>query len=181
MLNKKRNEAVFCLGCVVVFSSLAIGLRPLVARADPVAASVTVAVGVVDYTGRMFTPNVITILKGDTLLFRNSSDKILDLASDPHPNRNNFPFLNVGIIEKKGGSAAVIFLKTGEYFFHNHAFPDHRGKVIVLDAFAPKEPVKKPFPKKLIPLFLVELDVFLTYTRLVKSKKTVPPLIPTNR
>ncbi|MDO8269627.1 MAG: hypothetical protein Q7T54_03090 [Candidatus Levybacteria bacterium] len=77
-----------------------------------------------------FMPPVISIEKGDTIIWINQSASKANVSSDPHPSHSLFPFLNLGAIEKDGSKEAK-FDTEGTFTYHNHLNPNQKGTVIV--------------------------------------------------
>ena len=111
----------------------------------------------VRYTNKGFEPQTITIPVNSAVVWTNTSEKQMWVASDPHPAHNGLPGFDQsgpegneeGSHEKHGflqrsrivmvayahdGAPAAYtytFTKTGTWPYHNHLSPNDRGKVIV--------------------------------------------------
>jgi len=88
-----------------------------------------------------FSPSLVTIKKGDTVLFVNRSSKEMWVASDPHPAHSDYSGTTLaehcpdtaGVAFDECSSAdsySFTFGKTGTWGFHNHGTGDG-GEVIV--------------------------------------------------
>lgn len=87
-----------------------------------------------------FSPNTLTIRKGATITFQNSSTHDMRPASDPHPAHTNYPttggcvgstFDSCRTI-KPGGNWSFEFDEVGTWKYHNHLNPSDTGTVIVV-------------------------------------------------
>ncbi|MDP6659451.1 MAG: hypothetical protein QF679_00365 [Candidatus Pacebacteria bacterium] len=97
----------------------------------------------VDYSSSGYSPKSITISKGDTVLFTNSSTFKNWPASDFHPTHTNYP--DSGITKcnssaiifdacsslSKGESFEFTFNEVGTWNYHNHISASKKGTVIV--------------------------------------------------
>lgn len=116
----------------------------------PVATSTDHTIGV-SYTNGGFEPNIVTIKVGTTVSWTNTSDKLMWVASDPHPSHTDLPgfdergtmgnddhinqiwpilpvaYAHTGITIYK-----YTFFKEGRWGYHNHLVPNDRGVVIVI-------------------------------------------------
>jgi len=95
--------------------------------------------GTVIYTDKGFSPPVLQIKAGMTVVFKNSSLKDVWPASDPHPAHNGYPqkgtcrgwaFDACNVIPP-GGSWSFKFDLKGSWGYHNHLAPSERGTIIV--------------------------------------------------
>ena len=141
----------FVFICVVVFVAMLIGVYipyKLSSRnhSEPqkVASTTTPSV-TVTYTNKGFEPNTVQIKPGDTVEWRNTSDKLMWVASDPHPSHTDLPgfdergidsdqtkyFIPVAYAHSKVTRYEYTFLKVGSWHYHNHLIPNDRGVVIV--------------------------------------------------
>lgn len=105
------------------------------------------AVAYVVYTNAGFEPSTLSVASGTTVLWTNDSDKLLWVASNPHPSHTNLPGFDEGGIEGTpdvvGGVIPVAyahsrasiyrytFLEAGSWAYHNHLVPTDRGIVVV--------------------------------------------------
>ncbi|WP_414837731.1 plastocyanin/azurin family copper-binding protein [Candidatus Nanosalina sp. VS9-1] len=85
----------------------------------------------VNMTERGFQPTVLTIEKGDTVVWRNKASISMWIASDPHPTHTDYSNTTIG--EHCGNSSitafdqcqtgekySFTFKKTGNWSYHNH-------------------------------------------------------------
>lgn len=86
---------------------------------------------VVTYTDEGFSPSVTNIEQGETVTFRNESDRSLWVASAPHPQHTDYPEFDMKEGKPRGGTYSFVFDKAGEWKFHNHLFPSHFGTINV--------------------------------------------------
>ncbi len=85
----------------------------------------------VTYTLNGFSPQTLTIQKGDTVTWTKSSVSFLEVASDPHPIHTNYPPLNLGLISNDGDTKSLTFIDVGTFGYHNHLSEQHTGTIIV--------------------------------------------------
>ena len=86
----------------------------------------------VTYDGSSFSPKVVTIKKGDSVIFINQSDKSMSVASNPHPTHTDYPgFDQYKSAEKGMASYTFVFEKVGTWGYHNHLNPSVTGTVKV--------------------------------------------------
>ena len=97
------------------------------------------------YTNKGFKPAAVTVESGTTVEWTNESDKLLWVASDPHPSHTNLPGFDEGGIEESdlqgfvpyvyahslGSLYRYTFQKAGTWGYHNHLVPSDRGSVVV--------------------------------------------------
>ncbi len=93
----------------------------------------------VTYTDSGFSPSVVTIKKGDTVVFKNESTTSFWPASDPHPLHNGYPTTG-GCIGSTfdacayippGGQWSFLFQFIGSWGYHDHLSPRQGGTVVV--------------------------------------------------
>ena len=116
----------------------------------PVATS-TGALVVIEYTNNGFEPHTITVKASTTIEWVNISDKLMWVASNPHPSHTDLPGFDERGVEGNGepasyqGSTLIqvaqahtgvteyryTFTKVGRWGYHNHLSPQDRGVVIV--------------------------------------------------
>lgn len=85
----------------------------------------------VTYDGTSFSPNTITLNKGDTIKFVNNSSKGMWVASDPHPQHTIYPSFDEKSSAGSSGTYSFTFDRVGTWGFHNHQNPSARGTIIV--------------------------------------------------
>ncbi len=81
-------------------------------------------------TDQGFTPQIISIKKGGTIIWINQTKNAVSINSDPHPTHTSFPLLNLGNVAV-GASVKQTFSKEGTYTYHNHLNPAQIGTIIV--------------------------------------------------
>ncbi|OHA98676.1 MAG: hypothetical protein A3E02_01420 [Candidatus Zambryskibacteria bacterium RIFCSPHIGHO2_12_FULL_38_34] len=86
---------------------------------------------VVTYTDSGFSPQNITIKKGDTVTFVNKSSIGMWVASGPHPTHTNYPAFDEKATVSNGGSWSFTFDLVGSWGYHNHKNSAAFGKVII--------------------------------------------------
>lgn len=94
---------------------------------------------IISITDSGFSPNSITITKGDSVKWINNSSVPSHPASDPHPAHNGYPTTGgcVGSTFdacsalQPGDSWTFKFDFTGSWGYHDHVNPSMRGTVIV--------------------------------------------------
>ena len=106
----------------------------------------------VRYTNTGFEPATITIKASTTVEWVNVSDKLMWVASNPHPSHTDLPGFDESGIEGNvlavvqgmlptasahtaGGEYRYTFTTTGTWGYHNHLVPSDRGIVIVEKQF----------------------------------------------
>jgi plastocyanin len=88
---------------------------------------------VIIYTNNGYTPNQLTVQRGETITFRNESSRDMWPASDPHPTHTIYPeFDSRGPIEP-GETFAFTFTRVGTWGYHDHSNPFRTGTIIVLE------------------------------------------------
>ena len=102
----------------------------------------------VQYTNKGFEPEFITVKNNTTVGWINASDKLMWVASDPHPSHTNLPGFDERSIEGNSKPAVKISLPfadahagqlmyrytfniAGKWSYHNHLNPNDRGTVVV--------------------------------------------------
>lgn len=94
--------------------------------ATPAAKTVTVNI-----TSSGFSPNSVTINKGDTVKFVNTDTTTHWPASDPHPTHTDYPGFDANKALTNGASYSFTFAKVGTWGYHDHLKPTLHGTVIV--------------------------------------------------
>lgn len=151
-MNNKTNlaiviAAVIAIGGYLLWSSPAeaptpeVGTAPVVATNPVPSATVPVVANpnLINYTDEGYSPNLLIIKKGETVIFQNSSAKPTWPASAMHPTHKVYP--------TTGGCLGSTFdacrgLKTGETWsfqfdvagtwgYHDHLNAKHFGKIVV--------------------------------------------------
>jgi plastocyanin len=86
---------------------------------------------VITYTDTGFSPNSITIKQGSVVKFVNNSQKMMWVASSPHPAHTDYPGFDELTGVAKGESFSFTFDKVGIHKYHNHLSPKDFGSVTV--------------------------------------------------
>lgn len=149
-----RKNALLVL--TVLFVAAVVGLYiPYVqyhnseASRPPVATSTSQGPHVIiSYTNKGFEPHTLTVSLGTAVEWENSSDKLMWVASDPHPSHVDLPgfdargtegnstnaptsWIPTAYAHEQGGLYIYVFTKAGTWSYHNHLVPADRGVVIV--------------------------------------------------
>ncbi len=87
----------------------------------------------VTYSATGFSPQVLTIKKGESVTFRNDGTAEMWVASGDHPVHSDLPgfdaLKNVG----QGETYVYTFTQIGTWSFHNHANANHGGTIVVTE------------------------------------------------
>jgi plastocyanin len=86
------------------------------------------------YQTSEFTPSIVTIRQGQTVLFINSTKEKMWIASDPHPSHSGYPGFDQKTSVGPGGTYQFTFQEIGKWGFHNHLNPVRGGRIIVKQA-----------------------------------------------
>lgn len=79
-----------------------------------------------------FTPNTVTVKKGQTVKVVNNSSSPIQFSSGQHPTHLEDPEINMGIL-KAGESGTITPTKAGTHDFHDHLNDEHTGTLIVTE------------------------------------------------
>jgi len=85
----------------------------------------------IKYNGTIYTPSVISINQGDTIVFKNQSESTFWPASAIHPEHTKYPEFDPKKPVASGENFEFKFLKIGEWGFHDHLRPSAFGKITV--------------------------------------------------
>jgi plastocyanin len=85
----------------------------------------------VRYSGKVFSPNEITVPVGSVVQFINESDIPMWIASTPHPQHTDLPTFDQFKPYGKGAVYRYVFDKKGHWGFHDHINPSVGGMVVV--------------------------------------------------
>lgn len=88
------------------------------------------AAATVTFNGTSFTPATVTIKSGQSVAFRNSSTREIQVDSNPHPFHTDNAELNIGSIPP-GEVVTATLTKVGTWRYHNHLNSDQGGTVVV--------------------------------------------------
>ena len=92
-----------------------------------------------------FEPKEITIEKGDLVVFSTTTGSPFWPASNLHPLHDIYPEFDPKKPVDANATWSFRFTKIGEWEYHNHLFPTHRGKIRVLakEAAVSREALRK--------------------------------------
>ena len=93
----------------------------------PSGATITVA------NGRV-TPSSVTITVGQSVTFVNNDGRVRNISSDPHPQHNQCPSLNMGPMNNGQTRLTGAFSTARTCGFHDHDDPDNanvKGQIII--------------------------------------------------
>lgn len=96
--------------------------------AGPIGATITIQ------NGRM-NPATVTVTVGQSVNFVNSDGRVRNISSDPHPDHNQCPALNVGNLNNGQSRATGALTVVRTCNFHDHDDPDNgnlKGSVITV-------------------------------------------------
>lgn len=85
---------------------------------------------IVKYTDLGFSPEVMKIKVGETIVFKNESAGEMWVASATHPTHTVYPEFDAKRGYKNGESYSFIFNKKGEWKYHNHLKAAERGTIV---------------------------------------------------
>ena len=86
---------------------------------------------VVLYTSAGFSPSVIHIRLGQAVIFKNTTNDDLRIASNPHPTHTDYSGFDSGRSLLKDEEYGFTFARKGTFAYHNHLSPDKGGQVVV--------------------------------------------------
>ncbi len=98
--------------------------NPTVAVAVPTGATV-------DYLDSGFVPKIITVSVGTKVVWKNTGDKPMWVASAVHPTHQVLPGFDQLTSIGKGGAYAYVFTQQGTWRYHNHLAPADTGTITV--------------------------------------------------
>lgn len=118
---------------------------PLVSPESTVSPSPVASKNIITYTDEGYTPNLITIKKGETVVWKNESTDSMWTASAVHPTHRAYPGTDISACETQtlmpmfdacekivpGQSWSFTFNNVGTWGYHNHKEASHAGKVVV--------------------------------------------------
>jgi plastocyanin len=85
----------------------------------------------VSYTNEGFSPGVLTVKVGTSVVFTNNSNTSMWVASAVHPTHQELPGFDQLKSVSNSGTYEYVFTKVGTWKYHNHMLPDDTGVVIV--------------------------------------------------
>ena len=83
------------------------------------------------YTNSGFTPATIHLTVGQTVIFKNTTDTDMWVASNPHPAHTDYSGFDEGRGQMRDSEYAFAFTRRGTWGYHNHLSPDRGGQVVV--------------------------------------------------
>jgi len=86
---------------------------------------------IMSYTSSGFSPQVLTIKKGQSVTFRNDSTADMWVASNDHPTHTNLSGFDALKSIGQGETYSYTFTQIGSWGFHNHAYATHGGTIVV--------------------------------------------------
>jgi plastocyanin len=92
-----------------------------------------VATAAVQYTANGFTPATLTVRKGTTVVFTNSSTAGMWVASDVHPTHQLLSGFDQRESVGAGGTYRYTFAVVGTWRYHDHVNPQRTGTVVVTE------------------------------------------------
>ena len=153
MIDKKNALLVVAVLAVASIVGLVIPyLQTRGLQQEPLSATTNAGPSVeIAYTNNGFEPETITIKVGTTVRWTNTSDKLMWVASNPHPSHTDLSgfdergtagnddhinqvknLLPVAYAHTGVTIYTYTFRKTGHWGYHNHLVPQDRGVIIVL-------------------------------------------------
>lgn len=88
------------------------------------------AAATITFSASGFSPTTQTVLSGDSVQIKNTSDDDLQFYSDPHPDHTSNEELNIGLIDP-GETKTFTVSKKGTYGYHNHLDSSQKGTLTV--------------------------------------------------
>ena len=86
----------------------------------------------ITYKNGVFTPSILTIKAGKSVLFVNASDKSMWVDSGTDVYHQEYPAFNQERAVGKGGTYSFTFTVPGTYHFNNKITPTAQGTITVL-------------------------------------------------
>ena len=86
---------------------------------------------IVHYTSSGFSPSVLRVPTGTTVIFQNDTTEQLRVASNPHPTHTDLPGFDSGGSISQGSAYSFIFGKVGTWGYHNHYNPSQSATIVV--------------------------------------------------
>lgn len=87
---------------------------------------------IIKFDSSGFFPQTLTIEKGDTVTFMGKQE--FWPASDPHPTHQGYPGFDPMKPLEKGDTWSFVFLKEGQWGYHDHLHPYFKGTIVVGNA-----------------------------------------------
>lgn len=89
------------------------------------------AENVVTYGESGFSPSILRVKVGTTVIFKNEKSGPMWVASNPHPIHTDYSGFDAKRGYSKGESYSFTFTKPGSWKYHNHLNPSEGGVIIV--------------------------------------------------
>ncbi len=86
---------------------------------------------IVTYTEDGFSPMILRVKKGDTVIFKNTSNNGLWVASNPHPAHTALVGLDANRTLINGETYMYTFTQIGSWGYHNHLSSQFQGTIVV--------------------------------------------------
>lgn len=80
-----------------------------------------------------YTPDTLTIKKGETVTFKTTLNKTFWPTSNPHPTHTIYPEFDPKNAIKPAEDWSFKFEKVGKWGYHDHISPFYTGTIIVTD------------------------------------------------
>jgi plastocyanin len=77
------------------------------------------------------SPKSVTIKKGESVTWENSTSDVVQINSAPHPAHTDYPPLNTVGQVAVGAKKSLSFPTAGTYKWHNHLNPSANGSIVV--------------------------------------------------
>jgi plastocyanin len=90
------------------------------------------AAAIITATNDGFTPNTVTIKKGQTIKIVNNSSSAIEFSSADHPTHLLDPELNMSELQP-GESGTVTPKNVGSHGYHDHLHAEHTGTIVVTE------------------------------------------------
>jgi plastocyanin len=79
-----------------------------------------------------FTPNTVTVKKGQSIKVVNDSSSPIEFSSADHPTHLQDPELNMTVLQP-GESGTITVTNVGTHGYHDHLSPSRTGKIVVTE------------------------------------------------
>ncbi len=86
---------------------------------------------VVTYSQSGFSPSILRVKVGTTVVFKNGQSEPMWVASSPHPIHNDYSDFNAKRGYAKNESYSFTFTKLGTWKYHNHLNPSKVSTIVV--------------------------------------------------
>lgn len=139
------SKSIFIIGVVVVVL-VGAGAMWYFQQPQPSAPAPLPGMRIITYSDNGYSPEKLTIKKGDTVTFKNESSRVTWPATDIHPQHKVYPgsdiqkcfdgsdksmlFDSCGDVQP-GGEWSFTFREAGMWRYHDHKRPTETGTLIV--------------------------------------------------